>query len=314
MIKLFSGTANRPLTEQVAQQLNLQLSEIEIVRFENSEVRVRVVDDVKNATCVIIQPFANPTDTNLVEFFLCCDALRREEARRVIGVIPYFGYARQNIQHRPGECVSVNALIRIMESIGFHKIYTVDIHDEGTSGVFSIPFKNLSAFPSLAQSIKEYLQDMDPNPDNYAVATPDQGGIERARQFGHAFFGHHGFHLAVVEKKRDMDHIHKSKALDLYGDVQGRTVIIVDDIATSAGTLIHSAELCKSHGATRVLSAVTHHDFSASAPEKIMNSAIEVMFTTNSIFLKEEMKFEKLREISVANLIADELRELPTAL
>lgn len=310
MIKLFSGTANTSLTEEIASQLSIQLSNIEIVRFENSEVRVRVQEDVKNDTCVIIQPFSNPTDTNVLEFFLCCDALRREEAKKVIGIVPYFGYARQNIQHRPGECVSANVLIRFMESIGFHKIYTVDIHDEATAGVFSIPFANISSFPALAVAVKDYLQDQQPNPENYAIVTPDQGGVERARQFGESFFGTGDFHMAVTEKKRNLDERHNSKALDLYGDVKDKTVVIVDDIATSAGTLVHSAELCSQHGAKRVIAAVVHHDLSGKAPETIQNSSIEQFITTNTIKLNEELSFPKLKEISVASLIADELKDL----
>jgi ribose-phosphate pyrophosphokinase len=216
MTKIFSGTANLPLTQEIASQLSLELSKIEIVRFENSEVRVRVQEDVKNDTCIIIQPFSNPTDTNLLEFFLCCDALRREEANKVIGIVPYFGYARQNIQHRPGECVSANVIIRFMESIGFTKVYTVDIHDEATAGVFSIPFANISSFGVLATSVRDYLKDQHPNPDDYAIVTPDQGGVERARHFGESFFGTGDFHMAVTEKKRNLDERHNSKALDLY--------------------------------------------------------------------------------------------------
>jgi ribose-phosphate pyrophosphokinase len=306
-MKLFSGTANPGLSEQIADHLNLRLSNVEIIRFENSEVRVRIQEDVKNDTCIIIQSVSNPTDTNLMELFLLCDALRREEAKRVIGIIPYFGYARQNIQHRDGECVSVNVIIRIMESIGFHKIFALDMHDEATAGVFSIPFKNLSTFPSLAESVKDYLQMDTPSAEEVAIVSPDQGGIERARKFGQTFFGSDDFHLAVTEKKRDLTHAHKSKALDLYGDVKDKTVIIVDDIATSAGTLIHSADLCERNGAKRVLAAVTHHDFSTKAPDIIQNSPLEVFFTTNTIRLQPEFEFPKLKEISVASLISKEL-------
>lgn len=307
MLKLFSGTANPGLSQEIADKLDLPLSNVEIVRFENSEVRVRVQEDVKNDTCVLIQSVSNPTDTNLMELFLLCDALRREEAKKVIGIIPYFGYARQNIQHRDGECVSVNVIIRIMESIGFHKIFALDMHDEATAGVFSIPFKNLSTFPSLAESVKDYLQLESPSAEDIAIVSPDQGGIERARKFGQTFFGSEHFHLAVTEKKRDMSQIHKSKALDLYGDVKDKTVVIVDDIATSAGTLIHAAELCEKNGAKRVIAAVTHHDFSTKAPDIIQNSPLEVFFTTNTIKLNPEFEFPKLKEISVASLISKEL-------
>jgi ribose-phosphate pyrophosphokinase len=310
MVKLFSGTANQPLSEAIARDLDRTLSDIEIVRFENSEVRVMVQEDVRHQTCILIQPFSNPTDTNVMEFFLTCDALRRREASKVIGIVPYFGYARQNIQHRDGECVSANVIIRFMESIGFSKVFTVDLHDEATEGVFSIPFKNITALPVLAQAIKDDLNAPEPSVDEYAIASPDQGGIERARKFGIAFFGNEDFHMAVTEKKRDNKRIHKSKALDLYGDVSGKTVILVDDIATSAGTLVHSAELCVQNGAKKVVAAVTHHDFSPKAVERISESGIETFYSTDTIHLTDTYRFPKMKEISVAPLIAEHLRYL----
>src|SRR3989339_164205 len=144
MLKLFSGTSNPDLSQKVAQQLNIKLAKAEVTRFDNSEIRVRIEEDVKHDTCVIIQSSSNPSNRNLIELFLMADALRRQEARRVIAMIPYFGYARQDIQHRPGECVSANVIIRFLESIGIHKVYTINLHDEATEGVFDIPFKNLS--------------------------------------------------------------------------------------------------------------------------------------------------------------------------
>lgn len=311
-LKLFSGTANPELTSQVASALQQSISKAEVVRFDNSEVRVRIEEDVKHDVCVVVQPTTNPTDTNLMELFLFCDALRRQEARKVIGIIPCFGYARQDIQHRAGECVSATVVIRFLESIGFSKIYTFDLHDEATSGVFSIPFKNLSAFPLLAQEIKNYLsqQSITTDNENVVVVSPDQGGIERARNFGTHLFGHEKFSIGVTEKKRDQAHMHESDALDLYGDVSGRTVILVDDVATSGGTLIHAADLCMSKGAKKVVAAVVHHDFAQDTPQKIESSKIEKFFTTNTIALKEDHKFPKMHEVSVASIIANELQEI----
>lgn len=310
MFKLFSGTANPKLTEEVSKLLNRPLSQSEVIRFENSEVRVRVTEDVKNSNVVIIQSTANPTDTHLMELFFFCDALRRQEAKKVIGILPYFGYARQDIQHREGECVSVNVLIRFFESIGFHKIYTIDLHDEATQGVFSIPFKNISALSLLASKVHEYIGKAHMNPEEVAIVSPDQGGIERARKFEeHLFDGQNPFDipLVVIEKRRNLEKIHRSKALALYGNVNNKTVILVDDIVTSGGTLVHAAQLCLDNGAKRVLAAIVHHDFSEKAPERIQQSAIEKFFTTNTITLKENQIFSKLEEISVAPLIAAEL-------
>ena len=312
MIKLFSGTSNLELAKRVSKILQLPLSKAEITRFANSEVRVRIEEDVKDKTCVVIQSTSNPTDTNLMELFLFCDALRRSEAKKVIAVIPYFGYARQNIQHRVGECVSVNVIIRFLESIGFSKVYTIDLHDEATEGVFSIPFKNLTALPILAKRVKNYLEKkgIKPLPENIAIVSPDQGGIERARKFGKAFFETSNFPLAVVEKQRNLAKIHLSKAIGLYGDVKNKIAILVDDILTSGRTLINAAELCLSAGAKATLAAIVHHDFSKDAPEKLIHGPLEKIFTTDTIKLLENQTFEKLEEISIASLIADQIQNL----
>ncbi len=310
MVKLFSGSANPQLSQKVSHLLHIPLSKSEVVRFGNSEVKVTIQDEVKNKACVVIQPLSNPTDTHLMEFFFFCDALRRQEARKVIGLIPYFGYARQDIQHRPGECVSANVIIRFFESIGFSKIYTVDIHDEATEGVFSIPYKNLSALPLLAREIEKYLKKNSMRKDNVVVVSPDQGGVERARNFGDYFFGDMDFSMAVIEKNRDLNQIHKSKALDLYGDVKGKIAILVDDLVTSGGTLINAADLCLDRGARSVIAAIVHHDFSINAPQKIQNSSIQRIFSTDTILLQPEQRFEKLQEISAAQVLKTEIKQL----
>jgi len=305
---IFSGTANPKLTDEVGKILKHPIAESEVVRFGNSEVRVRISNSIRNQIGVIIQSTSNPTDTNLMELFFFCDALRRCEAKKVVGIIPYFGYARQNIQHRPGECVSANVIIRFLESIGFYKIYTIDLHDQATEGVFSIPFKHLTAVPLLAQAIKKYLNSK-VEPENVAIISPDQGGIERSRRFAEAFFGK-PIDIGVIEKKRNLDKIHESGDLGLFGDVKNKTVILVDDIITSGGTLINAAELCLKKGAKNVIAAITHHDFSEKAPKKIQDSVIEKLFTTNTIVLKDDQKIPKLVEISIAPLIAQELDSL----
>lgn len=310
MVKLFSGTSNPRLAEDLKNAMSLPLAKAEVVRFENSEIRVRIEENVEHQSCILLQSTSNPTDTHLMELFFFCDALRRQEAREVIGVIPYFGYARQDIQHRTGECVSANVIIRFLESIGFHKIYTINLHDEATEGVFSIPFKNVNAFPALAAEIQTYLGKDTVTTDKVAVVSPDHGGVERARKFSDVLFGTTAHNISVVEKRRDLAHIHVSKALDLYGDVKGKVAILVDDLATSGGTLIHAADLCRERGAEKVLAAVVHHDFGPEAPKLIQASSIQRFFTTNTIALKDDQKFDKLHEVSVATILAQELKYL----
>jgi len=190
-----------------------------------------------------------------------------------------------------------------LETIGFYKVYVINLHDEATEGVFSIPFKNIDAFPILAKEIKKYIGTV--STKTVAVVSPDHGGVERARKFGDELFGHAEHTIAVVEKRRDLQHIHQSIALDLYGDVQGKTAVLVDDMITSGGTLMHAAQLCLDRGAKRVLTAVIHHDFGPEAPTLLQASAIEKVFTTDTIALKSEQKFNKLVEVSVAKILAE---------
>jgi ribose-phosphate pyrophosphokinase len=307
-MKLFSGTANPKLAQEVAEALEMPVANSEVVRFDNSEVRVRIEEDVRDKKCVVIQSTSNPTDTHLMELFFFCDALRREQARRITVVMPYFCYARQNIQHRQGEAVSAHVVIRLLESLGVNQIVTCDMHDEGSLGIFSVPVSHITTLPAMAEEVRAYLGENNVNTKNVAVVSPDQGGIERARTFGTALFGTRAFDLVVVEKKRDLAHKHESIAAQLYGDVKGKIVVVVDDVTTSGGTLIHAADACLNAGATRVVSAIAHHDLGASAPKKIQDSKIEKLFSTNTIALTDGTTFDKLHEISIARVIAKHLK------
>lgn len=309
MIKLFSGSANPNLSKEVSKLLEISLSKAEIVRFDNSEVRVAVKEKVKNSTCIVIQPTSNPTDTNLMELFFFADALKRNGAKEIIAVIPYFGYARQNREHLPGEAVSVNIVIRFLETVGFNAVYTVNLHDEGTEGIFSITFKNLNAFNILGREVAHYLKNHK-NTEEVAIVSPDQGGVERAQIFAENFFHSSNVDIAVIEKRRNLNKIHSSIALNLYGEVKNKTAIIIDDIITSGGTLVHAAEFCLKRGAKRVLACIVHHDFSPKAKEVLSKSPIEKIFMSNTITLKEDQKFDQLKEISIAPLIAQEIKNL----
>jgi ribose-phosphate pyrophosphokinase len=309
MYKLFTGSAHPELAAQVSTLCGVLLSKAEIVRFGNSEVKVTIQEDVKNRVCIIIQPTSNPTDTNLMELSFFCDALKRQEAAKVIGIIPYFGYARQNIQHRPGECVSAHVVIKLLESVGFDEVITYDLHDEGTAGIFSIPFHSLSAFSVVVPEVKKMLG-TDAVKEKIVIVSPDQEGIERARTFGEELFGEDTFSSAAVNKKRDVEHIHESEALTIYGELEGKIAILVDDICTSGGTLIHAADLCLKKGATRVLAVISHHDFAGGVEKTLQESSLEAFFTTNTIPLKGSQRFPKLKEITIAPLIHEFLNKV----
>ena len=306
-MKLFSGSANPKLTEEVAKLLSIPVAKSEVIRFGNSEVRVRIEEDVADEVCYVIQPTSNPTDTHLMELFFFADALKRGDAQKIIAIIPYFGYARQNIQHRAGECVSVNVVINFLETIGFHEVITFDLHDEATEGIFAIPFFDLTTFSILANSVVEYLGKENINIKDIMIVSPDQGGVERARRFGSHLFGVDDFPITVIEKNRDKDVIHKSEAVAIYGDVENKTVILIDDILTSGGTMFNAAELCLSKGAKKIIGAVVHHDFAPNIAQKINESALTKLFTTNTITLRKEDVTDKVVVTSIASLIADKI-------
>lgn len=319
MIRLFSGTANPRLSQEVAKLLKIPLSKSNVVRFDNSEVKVTVKEKVKNSTCVVIQPTSNPTDTHLMELFFFADALKRNGAKEIVAFIPYFGYARQNREHLPGEAVSANVVIRFLETIGINAVYTVNLHDEGTEGIFSITFKNLSAFDILGKEVAGYLKNSpigrstlgrNKNLEDVVIVSPDQGGVERAQNFAEKFFHTNKVDIAVIEKRRNLNVAHKSEALNLFGKVRSKTCILVDDIITSGGTLVHAAEFCLKRGAKRVLACVVHHDFSPGAAETLAKSKIAKIFMSNTIALKTNQKFPQLKEVSIAQLIAQEIKNL----
>lgn len=305
-MKLFSTTANADLAREVSQKLALPIAQSEVIRFENSEVRVRITENVVGETCIVLGSSSNPTDEHVMELFFFADALKRSEAAKVVGVIPYFGYARQNIQHRPGESVSANVVIRFLEHIGYDEIALFEMHDEATAGVFTIPFNALSAYSLLAPAVKAHLESKGVIDDisECVVVSPDQGGVERARHFGEFLYDNSTFEIGVVEKKRDQNVAHESKALDLYGSVTDKVVILVDDIVTSGATLMNAANMCKQKGAKHVVAAVTHFDIGVNRAKALQDSAIDAFFTTNSIMISAENRFEKLQIVSIAPLIA----------
>lgn len=307
MFKLFSGSHHVSLSKKVAEKLDVELSNAEIIRFGNSECRVRIEDVVNGMHCAVIQPISNPTDEQLMELMFFADALRRSGAEEIIAVIPYFGYARQDIQHRMGECVSFHVVVSMLEAIGFTRIITIDLHDEASRAVFEVPFYHSSALPILARSVKSYLSD---EKENIAFITADHSGIERARAFGEAYMGHSNFEIVVVEKKRNISGIHDSKAVQVYGDIYHKIAIVVDDIATSSKTIVNAAHMCLEQGANRAIAAVTHHDFADEGPLRIQKSNIEAFFTTNTIPMQESWAFEKLQEVDISNIIVESLETI----
>jgi ribose-phosphate pyrophosphokinase len=296
---VFSGSSNAPLASAIADELSLPLGKLEIIRFADSECRVRILEDVEDKVVFIIQSLANPVDENVMEFLLLADAIKRGEAKKVIAVVPYHGYARQDRIHRKGECLSAYVIAKLIESVGFDKIITVEMHNESIIGFFRIPIFHLQgsmAFEHIASDIQGEM----------VVVTPDAGALKRAQKFAEVI----GAPLALIEKKRDLDKPHTLLSMKVVGDIKGKTAIIIDDVIVTGGTLVNAAHLLKEKGAKQVIAAATHADFVGGADKILKDAPLDQVWVTDTIYIPPDKKFSKLKVVPSAPLIASEMKKM----
>lgn len=301
-MKFFAGTSNKPLAEKVAQKLGIPIAKSECAFFADGEIKPKILENVRDETVVILQSTTKKPNDYWMELFLTADALKREAAKKIIAVIPCFGYARQNQQHQRGEPVSAHVIVHIMEGLGVSEVITVDLHDETMTGMFDIPITNVSALPLLASAIKPSL------PENFAVVTPDQGGVERARLFSECLGSDKP--VVVVEKKRELSREHQSQAIAVIGEVKGLPVVIQDDIITSGGTILNAINALLEKGATDVFVCVTHEDFAPETSKKLETSKLTKMFITNSVDTSQTAIFPKLTVVNISDILVQEIKKV----
>ncbi|MCL5019339.1 MAG: ribose-phosphate diphosphokinase [Patescibacteria group bacterium] len=301
-MKLFSGLSNPPLAQKIATNLKISLSSSKTVVFEDGEVKPVIEDNVRDEVAVIVQSTTKKPNDYWMELFFMADALRREAARKIIAVIPNFGYARQNQQHKRGEPVSAHVMVHFLESAGISEVITVDLHDETMTGMFDIPITNLSALPIFARYIKPKL------PPDFVVAAPDQGGFERARLLAKSFG--ENTPVVVCEKQRDLDVSHKSSVSFISGEVRGKTVIVQDDVITSGGTVLNAVEALLNKNAKEVIVFVTHEDFIGDASLKIDKSKISKFYITNSVQTDDKLLNSKIEIIDISSLLASAIQKV----
>lgn len=294
-MKLFSGSANLPLAQKIASQLNLKLSKLEIHIFPDQEKRIRVLDKVVDEDCVVVQPTSPPANDHYMELFFIIDALKRSGARNITAVIPYLGYQRQDHVFRDGEAVSLEVVVETLQSTGVSKIITFDLHSIKIPELFKVQLVHLSALPLFAEKIQK---------DDSILVSPDMGGIRRIKEVAE-MKGNMPF--AVIEKDRDLE-TGEVEAVDLEGNVKGKTAIIVDDMISTGKTIVEASKLLLDRGARKVFVFATHPVFSEDAPAILQNSSVEKVFVCDTIDVPPEKKFKKLEVISVAGLIAKELK------
>src|SRR3989344_3409205 len=293
-MKIFSGTASKTLAQNVAKELKLKLSEIELHIFPDGEKRIRVVDEVVDEDCVVIQSTSTDTDKNYMELLFITDALKRSGAKNVTAVIPYLGYQRQDHVFRSGEAVSLEVVIRILEAVGVDRVITVDLHSIKIPELFHIPAVHLSALSLFAENIKKM--------PNVVLVSPDMGGIRRIEILSKMLGG---MPYAAIEKNRDL----KSgiiEAQTIHGKVK-EYAVIVDDMISTGSTIAVAADLLAKKGATEIVVFATHPVFSKDASMLLQKSKVKKVFVTDTIEVPKEKQFPKLEVLSVAGMIATSL-------
>jgi ribose-phosphate pyrophosphokinase len=293
-LKVFTGNANPTLAQAVAKELGISLGEILVGRFSDGEVRVQIHENVRGADVFIIQPTCPPVNENLMELLIMIDAFKRASAARVVAVIPYYGYARQDRKVRPREPISAKLVANLLTVAGADRILSIDLHAGQIQGFFDIPVDNIPAVPLLAR----YFRDKGLTGDDVVVVSPDVGGVERATLFARMVQGG----LAIFAKHRP--DANKSEMVAIIGDVKGKRAILVDDIVDTAGTITQAAAALMDEGATEVYACCTHAVLSGPAVERLKESPIKELVVTDTIPLSPEKQFDRLKVLSIAPLLA----------
>jgi len=295
--KIFSGTANEALADEVCHFLGMQRGLAQVTRFADGECYVQIQENVRGADVFVMQPTCRPVDGHLMELLLMIDALKRASARRITAVIPYFGYARQDRKDKPRSPISSKLVADLLTTAGAHRALIVDLHTPQLQGFFNIPVDHLFASPVLVDHFRKLAL------PNLTVVSPDAGGVERARFFAKKVDAA----LAIVDKRRVEMNV--AEIMHVIGDVHGRTCLIIDDLIDTAGTLVKTAAALIENGATQVYACASHAVLSGPAVENIRDSVIKELVVTNTIPLSREAeaarteKGGKITVLSIAGLI-----------
>jgi ribose-phosphate pyrophosphokinase len=297
--KLFSGTANRPLAEEIARHIGVTVGEAKIQRFADGEIYFQSLENVRGVDVFVVQPTCYPVDQHLVELLVMIDALKRASAARITVVVPYYGYARQDRKDKQRVPISAKLVADLLTTAGANRALFVDLHAAQIQGFFNIPVDHLFASPVLVGHFRELKL------PNLTVVSPDAGGVERARFFAQKI----GAPLAIVDKRRtDMN---VAEVMNVIGDVKGKSCLILDDIVDTAGTLVKTVDALYENGAATVYACASHAVLSGPAIDRIANSRLEQLVVTNTIPLREAaQKLSKIKVLSIAGLIGSAIENI----
>jgi len=296
--KLISGTANPEFAQKVAKSLGKELSDIEVNKFSDGEINVIIPESVRGQDIFIIQPTCVPANDNLMELLIIVDALKRSSAGTINAVIPYFGYARQDKKAAPRVPITAKLVADMLQVAGVQRVITLDLHAAQIQGFFDIPVDHLTGSTLFVEYIKSK------NLKNPIIASPDVGGVARARTYAESL----GYDLVIVDKKREKANV--SEVMNIIGDVEGRDVIILDDMVDTAGTLTKAADVLKSKGATSVMACCTHGVLSGPAYDRLSASALDELVITDTIPLKAP--HDKITVLTASDITAKTISRIYT--
>lgn len=298
---VFTGNANPQLAQSVANYLSIELGKVHVGRFSDGEIMVEILDNVRGRDVFVIQSTCAPTNDNLMELLVMVDAMRRASAERITAVIPYFGYSRQDRRPRSVRVpITARLIADMIEISGADRVLTVDLHADQIQGFFSLPVDNIYSSPILLGDIwkKEY-------PD-LVVVSPDVGGVVRARALAKRL---DDAELAIIDKRRPRPN--EAQVMNIIGDVEGRSCVIIDDLVDTAGTLCQAARALKDHGAKTVVAYTTHPVLSGAAVENIENSVLDEIVVTDTIPLRPEARAcKRIRQLSISGMLAESMRRI----
>ncbi|NND59025.1 MAG: ribose-phosphate diphosphokinase [Gammaproteobacteria bacterium] len=298
---VFSGNANKPLARSIASHLRLPLGRISVGTFSDGEVSVEILENIRGRDVFLVQSTCPPVNDNLMELLVMADAARRASAARVTAVVPYYGYSRQDRRPRSSRvAITAKLVANLFASAGIDRVLTVDLHADQIQGFFDIPVDNVYASPVL---LGDAWKRKEPKT---VVVSPDVGGVVRARALAKRL---DDSGLAIIDKRRPR--ANESKVMNIIGEVEGMSCIMIDDLVDTAGTMCQAAMALKDHGATRVSAYITHPVLSGPAIERISNSVLDELVVTDTIPLSADAeKCSRIRQLSVAELLAETIRRI----
>ena len=300
-LQIFSGNANPALAHEICTYLGTKLGEATVASFSDGEIRVKIEENVRGGDVFVVQSSCQPVNDSLMELLIIIDALKRSSANRITAVIPYFGYARQDRKDQPRVPISAKLVADLISTAGTDRVLTMDLHAGQIQGFFNVPVDHLYALPVLL----DYITKQTVKVSDLVVVSPDAGGVERARAFAKRLEAN----LAIIDKRREGPN--QTQIMNIIGDVEGKSALLLDDMIDTAGTIVKGAQACMEHGAREVWAACTHAVLTGPALDLIQQSCLKQVIVTNSIPLRgKEQSCPKLHQLSVAPLLGEAIRRI----